>query len=46
MDINRTISYLNFLISKEKKLLSAYTETTPNADFNPKSAIISVNTNM
>ncbi len=44
MDINRTISNFNFLISK-KKLLSAYTETTLNGDFNPKSAIISKNTN-
>jgi hypothetical protein len=34
---------LIFLISK-KKLLSAYTETTLNEDFNPKSAIISKNT--
>jgi hypothetical protein len=28
-----------------RKLLSAYTETTLNRDFNPKSAIISKNTN-
>jgi hypothetical protein len=33
------------LISKKKKLLSAYIETTLNGDFNPKSAIISKNTN-
>ncbi len=44
MDINRTIFNFNFLISK-KKLLSSYTETTLNVDFNPKSAIISKNTN-
>ncbi len=34
-----------FLISNKKKLLSAYTETTLNGDFNPKSVIISKNTN-
>jgi hypothetical protein len=45
MDINRTIFNFNFFISKKKKLLSAYTETTLNGDFNPKSAIISKNTN-
>jgi hypothetical protein len=45
MDINRTIFNFKFLISKQKKLLSAYTETTLNGDFNPKSAIISKNTN-
>ena len=44
MDINRRISDFNFFISK-KKMLSAYTETTLNGDFNPKSAIISKNTN-
>jgi hypothetical protein len=45
MDINRTISNLNFF-DIVKKLLSAYTEITLNGDFNPKSAIISKNTNM
>ncbi len=44
MDINRTILILIFLISK-KKLLSAYTETTLNGHFSPKSVIISKNTN-
>ncbi len=44
MDINRTISNLKFF--DKKKLLSASTETTLNGDFNPKSAIISINTNM
>ncbi len=44
MDINRTILILSFLISKQKKLLSAYTETTQSGDFNPKSVIISKNT--
>ncbi len=43
MDINRTMSNLNFFISE--KLLSAYMETMLNGDFNPKSAIISINTN-
>ncbi len=46
MDINRTIFNLIFLISKNKKLPSVYMETTLNGDFNPKSAIISKNTNM
>ncbi len=41
MDINRTISNFNFFDIK-KKLLSAY---TLNGSFNPKSAIISKNTN-
>jgi hypothetical protein len=46
MDINTVEQFpiLIFLISK-KKLLSVYTETTLNGDFNPKSAIISINTN-
>ncbi len=44
MDINRTISNLNFF-DIWKKLLSAYIETMLNSDFNPKSAIISINTN-
>jgi hypothetical protein len=44
MDINRTISNFNFF-DIQKKLLSAYRETTLKGDFNPKSAIISVNTN-
>jgi hypothetical protein len=39
-------SILIFLISKKIKLLSVYTETTLNGDFDPKSAIISKNTNM
>jgi hypothetical protein len=38
MDINRTSSNLIFLFS-------SYMETTLNGDFNPKSAIISINTN-
>jgi hypothetical protein len=42
MDISKNLK--NFLISK-KKLLSAYTETTQNGDFSPKSAIIFKNTN-
>ncbi len=33
------------MISKKEKLLSAYTETMLNGDFNPKSAIISKTTN-
>ena len=41
MDINRKIYNFNFF----DILLSAYTETTLNGDFNPKSAIISKNTN-
>jgi hypothetical protein len=43
MDINRKIS--NFKIFDIKKMLTAYTETTLNGDFNPKRAIISINTN-
>ena len=46
MDINRTILNFNFFDIKEKKnALRVYTETTLNGDFNPKSAIISKNTN-
>ncbi len=44
MDINRTISNFNFF-DIFKTLLSVYMETTLNGDFNPKSAIISINTN-
>jgi hypothetical protein len=40
MDINRTISILIFFLSKKKKQLYAYTETTLNRDLNPKSVII------
>ncbi len=40
MDINRTICNFNFFFY-QKKLLSAYTETTLNGDFNPKSALSS-----
>ncbi len=46
MDINRTIFSFKFFDINTKKLLSAYTETKLNGDFNPKSAIISKNTNM
>ncbi len=42
MDINRTISDFIFLISKKKTALRVY---RLNGDFNPKSAIISKNTN-
>ncbi len=45
MDINRTIFNFNFFDILKKKLLSAYTETTLNGDFSPKSAIISKSTN-
>jgi hypothetical protein len=45
MDINRIISNLNFFDIEKKLLWPAYTETTLNGDFNPKSAIISINTN-
>ncbi len=45
MDIIEQFSILIFLISKKQKQLSTYKETTLNGDFNPKSAIISKNTN-